>query len=264
LSTPTLAAFFENFKPDVYVVCGSGFKAVVEAIPSFKQISMNDVFCSGDKSKHQVGVPGHGSELRLCRIGTKLVCFQTGRYHMYQGYNAFQVAEPIFVAAKAGVKNFIVTNAAGGLHEGLRPGDIVVLSDFINLTGDNCLIGTEYAVKFVDMKNAFSKQWNTALIKKKNLKQAIYCGLKGPTFETAAETRYLRTIGADVVGMSTVQEVIAARACGCHVLALSFVSNLCGDLNSDGSSHQEVLDSGKQFEKEMAEILHFAIDVCPP
>ncbi len=253
------SAFGDGSSIDCLVVLGSGFKEFVSSVTISKEVSFNEVphFCSPK-------VAGHGSSVAVAEVDGRQVMIYTGRVHMYEGYSADQVCFPIRTAIRYGVRNVLVTNAAGGLHTGVKPGDILVLQDQINLTGDNCLRGNGSLLgpQFVDMIDCFDAKWREVLIAKSCLKSGVYVGLMGPTYETPAETKFYGQSGADVVGMSTVQEVIAARQMGASVAGLSFVTNLAGGLSSE-VNHQEVIEIGKQRAPQLLEALRTAIDAAP-
>lgn len=178
-------------------------------------------------------VVSHAGKLLAGNLQGRNIVVMKGRFHLYEGYSALAVAYPVRVMQKLGVKTLIVTNAAGGLNPSYRPGDIMAISDHINLTGENPLIGLTDAFwgdRFPDMTTAYSRQMIDAALQagEKNgvrVHSGVYAGLKGPSLETPAETRFLKTIGADAVGFSTVQEVIAAVQAKMQVLGLSVVTN---------------------------------------
>ena len=179
-------------------------------------------------------VPGHDGRMLFGRVNDRHVMVMQGRFHLYEGYTAAQVTFPIRVMQELGVKTLLVTNAAGGLSTKLAGGDIMVISDHINLTGSNPLIGpneNSWGVRFPDMTGAYDKRLRQTAEKEGrhlglDLKSGVYAGLKGPSLETPAEVRFLKTIGADAVGFSTVQEVIAAVHARMRVLGLSIITNI--------------------------------------
>jgi purine-nucleoside phosphorylase len=183
-----------------------------------------------------------------------------GRAHQYQGVSAHGAAYPARLAAAVGCKTIVVTNAAGGVSAGLRTGDVVLISDHMNLMGTNPLTGwpgPEGGTPFVPMRDAYDpglREVAHAAAQELDfaLKDGVYAGLLGPSYETAAEVGMLRTLGADVVGMSTVPEVIAARALGLRVLGLSLVTNVAA---GDGLSHAEVLEAGRLAEKQLTSLV---------
>ena len=179
-------------------------------------------------------VPGHRGRLLLGHMQGQAVMVFQGRFHLYEGYRPREVVFPIRVMQTLGVRTLIVTNAAGGLNPGFHPGDIMLMTDHINLTGENPLVGpneTAWGMRFPDM----SRVYDPALADQARaaadtlgwpLQSGVYAGLKGPSLETPAEIRFLTTIGADAVGLSTVQEVIAAVHAGMRILGLSVITNV--------------------------------------
>lgn len=179
-------------------------------------------------------VSGHAGRLLAGRLGGKPAVALEGRFHLYEGYTPAEVTLPVRVMQAMGVKTLIITNAAGGLNPDFEPGDIMVISDHINLTGENPLVGPNdeaWGIRFPDMTRVYSKRLADAAIAAGaeaglDLRQGVYLGLKGPSLETPAETRFIRMIGADAVGMSTVQEAIAAVHARMNILGLSTITNV--------------------------------------
>ncbi len=245
--------------PKLAVILGSGFKQVVGELDIKREIDLSSI-----KGMPVPRIAGHGQSLLLTKIGGRDCVIVTGRVHMYEGFSAHDVAHTIRVLARCGVEGVLLTNAAGGLHQGLSPGDILAVRDQANLTGQNCLIGEAHALgkQFVDMTQCFDAEWLQVLLGLTKGKSGVYIGTMGPTYETPAETKLYASLGGDVIGMSTVQEVIAARQLGLRVGCLSFVTNLCGGLSKD-IDHQHVLDIGKQHQETLKKILRDAIRQLP-
>ncbi|MCX8007503.1 MAG: purine-nucleoside phosphorylase [Coriobacteriia bacterium] len=205
-------------------------------------------------------VAGHAGRLVAGTVaGARVLLFQ-GRAHLYQGVTALDAAYPARLAAAAGCDTLVVTNAAGGVREDLRPGDLVLISDHLNLMGTNPLVGwpgPEGGFPFVPMRDAYDPGLREVMRETAGsigivLSDGVYAGLLGPSYETPAEVRMLRELGADVVGMSTVPEVIAARALGMRVVGLSLVTNAAAGI---GLSHQEVLEAGVQAAERMKRLM---------
>ena len=211
-------------------------------------------------------IAGHGSKILIARVKIKDsdhdVLIATGRVHLYEGHSPFDVSLPIHIASDLGITNVILTNAAGGLSEQAKPGSLVVISDHINLTGQNAAATPMRAgaTRFIDMVNAYDKTWREAVCGEHQLQSGVYAGVFGPTFETPAEARMLSRLGADLAGMSTVQEVIAARGNGQKVFACSFVTNQAG--GSD-VAHSDVLKSVQSNMKRIQDCLEAAIYNAP-
>jgi len=201
----------------------------------------------------QSTVKGHAGRLLMGLLGGRQVLVMSGRFHLYEGYSAEDVTAPIRVFRMLGVKNLLISNAAGGLRKDLEPGSAMLITDHLNFTGRNPLAGPnreEYGPRFPDMTQPYSRRLadlarKRATEKSIGLREGVYVQVMGPSMETAAETRMLQRMGADAVGMSTVPEVIVARHGGMRVLGLSGISNKA---NLDGSTittHEEVLEAGR-------------------
>ena len=214
---------------DIGIFTGTGLGGSVGFMPIDAELSYRDLPFFPIST-----VPGHAGRLLFGRLKSRQVMIMQGRFHLYEGYSAREVTFPIRVMQELGVKVLILTNAAGGLTSRLQAGDIMVIRDHINLTGDNPLVGANedtWGVRFPDMTRAYDSQLvQTAMETGKHcgleLKSGVYAGLKGPSLETPAEVRFLQTIGADAVGFSTVQEVIAAVHARMRVLGLSIITNI--------------------------------------
>jgi len=202
--------------------------------------------------------PSHVGQLRLyvgqTKSGeTKRIAVCAGRFHLYEGYNAQQVSTLVYVLSQLGASELVITNAAGALNPSYKPGEVMLIEDHINFTGQNPLIGQDdrFGMRFPDMSEAYSKQLLTdaesvAYEHKINCHKGIYAGVTGPSLETSAERRMLRLFGADAVGMSTVTEVIAAKHCAMNVLGLSAVTNLAlGDNDQQPDTIEEVLQNAE-------------------
>jgi purine-nucleoside phosphorylase len=198
--------------------------------------------------------------------GCPVVVMQ-GRVHLYEGYPASRVAFPIRVFARLGVRAAILTNAAGGINLDYGQGSLVVIKDHINLQGQNPLVGPEdprLGLRFIDMTEAYSRSYRRlALAAAKRIgiavPEGVYAGLLGPSYETPAEIRFLRAIGADLVGMSTVPEVIVARQMGIKVLAISCVTNMAAGVLDKPLNHEEVLETGKRVAGQFKSLLREVI-----
>lgn len=193
-------------------------------------------------------VPGHAGRLVAGRLQGVAVLVQQGRLHLYEGHRAADVTACVRAAADVGVEVFVATNAAGGLGSSLRPGDLLAVSDHLNLTGHNPLVGAGEP-QFVDLAGAYDPGLRAALHAAaadvgEDLAEGVYAGVLGPAYETPAEVRMLRTLGADVVGMSTVLEVVAARARGLRVAAVSLVTNVHRE-QGPPTDHRDVLAAAR-------------------
>jgi purine-nucleoside phosphorylase len=186
---------------------------------------------------------GHGGRVLSVPVGAHRVLVFVGRVHAYEGHDLRHVVHPVRTAAAAGVGTVLLTNAAGGLRDEFEVGQLVLISDHINLTARSPLVGAS----FVDLVDAYSTRLRAVAREiDPSLAEGVYAGLPGPHYETPAEIRMLRTLGADLVGMSTVHETIAARAAGMQVLGVSLVTNLAAGVTGEPLSHDEVLAAGRQ------------------
>ena len=205
---------------------------------------------------------GHAGKLVTGRMGDMNVVVAAGRAHLYEGYTAAQVAYPIRELAWRGVTSLIVTNASGGINMNYKPGDLVLISDHINLMGVNPLTGAndeKLGPRFPDMSEAYSREYRKIAKQVGSLQEGVYAALPGPSYETPAEIRYLRTIGADLVGMSTVPEVIAANHLGMKVLGISCVTNMAAGILPQKLTHHEVMDTGERVKDTLASLLRAVI-----
>jgi purine-nucleoside phosphorylase len=195
---------------------------------------------------------GHGGQVLSLRIGDRRVLVFVGRIHAYEGHELRHVVHPVRAAYAAGVHTVVLTNAAGGLRDEYTVGQPVLISDHLNLTARSPLVGAQ----FVDLTDAYSPRLR-AIAREidPSLAEGVYAGLPGPQYETPAEIRMLRTLGADLVGMSTVHETIAARAAGVQVLAVSLVTNPAAGMTGKPLSHDEVLEAGRQSATRMGSLL---------
>ena len=253
--------YLKGSSADIGVVLGSGFAKFGDY--AFDKSIVYDL--KNIPHMHGPKVQGHGGKLIFAELFGKRICVMTGRIHMYEGYKASEVVYPVRVMQALGVKNLVLTNASGSLRLGIKPGSVLVLNDHINFTGQNCLAETplEFGPQFVDMVGAYDKDWRQKILKSSaELQEGIYIGALGPTFETPAETRMFAGLGGDVIGMSTVQETIAARQLKMKVAGLSFATNYCGGLAAN-VNHEEVLAMGKNRADYLQSILLETIKVAP-
>jgi purine-nucleoside phosphorylase len=195
---------------------------------------------------------GHRGQVLSVAVGDHRVLVLVGRIHAYEGHDVRHVVHPVRAACAAGVRTVVLTNAAGGLREDFTVGQPVLISDHLNLTARSPLAGAQ----FVDLVDAYSARLRKVAREiDPALAEGVYAGLPGPHYETPAEIRMLRTLGADLVGMSTVHETIAARAEGAQVLAISLVTNLAAGMTGEPLSHEEVLEAGRQSATRMGVLL---------
>lgn len=238
---------------DVAVVLGSGWRPAADVIGEPNaEVAMADL--PGFLPPSAVG---HGGEIRSLRVGNSNVLVMLGRTHLYEGKGVAQVVHGVRTAVAAGCRTVVLTNAAGGLREGMQVGQPVLISDHLNLTARSPLVGAT----FVDLTDLYSPRLR-AMAREidPSLEEGVYAGLPGPHFETPAEIRMLRTMGADLVGMSTVLEAIAARAAGAEVFGLSLVTNLAAGITGEPLNHEEVLEAGRAAANRMGKLLRELVE----
>ncbi|MGE2832312.1 purine-nucleoside phosphorylase [Mycobacterium sp. SMC-4] len=238
---------------DVAVVLGSGWApAATQLGDPTAVVAMADLPGFSPPSAQ-----GHRGQVLSLRIGTHRVLVLLGRIHAYEGHDLRHVVHPVRTACATGVHTVVLTNAAGGLRSDMHVGQPVLISDHLNLTGRSPLVGA----RFVDMVDAYSPRLrDVARAIDPTLADGVYAGLPGPQYETPAEIRMLRTLGADLVGMSTVHETIAAREAGAEVLGVSLVTNLAAGMTGEPLSHTEVLEAGRQSATRMGSLLSSVIE----
>ncbi len=233
---------------DVAVILGSGWRPAADMLGNpDAEIPMDEL-----PGFATPAVPEQGGTVRSLQLGANRVLVLLGRTHGYEGRGVSQVVHGVRTACAAGAATVVLTNAAGGIGEQLRVGQPVLISDHLNLTGTSPLVGA----RFLDLVDAYSPRLRARAREiDPSLVEGVYAGLPGPQFETPAEIRMLRTIGADLVGMSTVLETIAARAEGAEVLGLSLVTNLAAGVTGEPLDHEEVMAAGRDAAGRMGTLL---------
>ncbi|MBU9714761.1 purine-nucleoside phosphorylase [Evansella tamaricis] len=235
-----------NLSPEIGLILGSGLGVLAEEIEKSIRIPYGDI--PGFPTST---VAGHEGQFVIGELQGKQVIAMQGRFHYYEGYSMEQVTLPVRVMKALGVRQLIVTNAAGGVNKSFEPGDLMLIQDHLNLTGDNPLIGpndNDLGVRFPDMSKAYSK--SLILLAKRiaeklglTVKEGIYAGNTGPCYETPAEVKMIRTLGGDAVGMSTVPEVIVARHSEMEVLGITCISNMAAGILDQPLTHDEVIET---------------------
>jgi purine-nucleoside phosphorylase len=233
---------------DVALVMGSGWLPAAERLGA----PSAEVDVSTLPGFAPPAVEGHAGRIRSVAVGDRHALVFLGRTHLYEGRGVSAVAHAVRTAVAAGARLIVLTNAAGGLREGMRPGDPVLISDHLNLTATSPLPGAW----FVDLTDLYSRRLRALAAQiDPTLTEGVYAQLPGPHFETPAEIRMLRGLGADLVGMSTVLEAIAARAAGAEVFGLSLVTNLAAGMTGEPLNHEEVLATGRAAAARMGDLL---------
>lgn len=249
--------YTDNFEPEIGIVLGSGLGDLAD--------KYCDIAIPYSNIPHFVKstVQGHKGQLVFADINGRKVVMMQGRNHFYEGHSMSDVTYPIKVMKKLGVKTLILTNAAGAVNKSFRPADLMVITDHINFMGTNPLIGRNdenFGVRFPDMSEVYSKN----LIKivdaagrllKLDLKHGVYMATTGPSYETPAEIKMARFMGADAIGMSTVPEAIVANYCGIEVIGISCISNYATGVSTKKLSHEEVIETTDKVKAKFKELV---------
>ncbi|MDP9171687.1 MAG: purine-nucleoside phosphorylase [Acidobacteriota bacterium] len=257
----TASAFIQSkitVNPRIAIVLGSGLGAFADALDDATALPYSEI--PGWPASTAVG---HAGKLVVGTVGGVPVAVLAGRAHLYEGYTARQAVFGVRALGELSVRSLVLTNAAGGINPGYKPGQLVLMSDHINLQGQNPLTGANdesLGPRFPDMSEAYSKKYRElarAAGKAMNLDLAegVYAAVAGPNYETPAEIRYLRAIGADLVGMSTVPEAIVANHMGMKVLGISCVTNHAAGVIDQKLDHKEVLEVGERMKDTLIELL---------
>jgi purine-nucleoside phosphorylase len=244
--------------PEIAVVLGSGLGAFADELKDSVVIPYADI-----PNFPRATAIGHAGRLVIGKLGDLTVAAMQGRVHQYEGYSSREAAFPVRVLARLGVKSLVLTNAAGGINSAYTPGALVLIGDHINLQGSNPLNGPNddrFGPRFPDLSQAYSPAYrqlakDAARAIGIDMKEGVYAALSGPSYETPSEIRYLRTIGADLVGMSTVPEVIVARHMGIDLLAISCVTNMAAGLSAGVINHNEVLQTAERVRSTFVALL---------
>jgi purine-nucleoside phosphorylase len=253
-----------SLTPKIGVILGSGLGAFAERIEQPIAIPYGDI-----PHFPQSTVQGHSGRLVLGTIAGVPFAAMQGRVHAYEGYPLPQITFPMRVLALLGVRSVIVTNAAGGIRTSLKSGELVVISDHINLTGTNAALGpnesrfgisSHFGQRFFDMSAAYAPHLRAMAVQEGVrqgllLTEGVYLAVLGPSYETPAEIRAFRTLGADLVGMSTVHEVIVARHMGIEVLGLSLVTNMAAGVLNEKIDHEDVMETGSKVAQQFTQLI---------
>lgn len=245
--------------PQALLVLGSGLGGVADEIDEATRIPFAEIPGFPRRPRE---LAGHSGVLVAGRWAGVEVAVLRGRFHLYEGWDAGQVALPIRAVAALGARTLLITNAAGGIRPGMQPGDLMLIADHINLMSRSPLIGAVMAgeERFPDMSDPYDAELRriverTALELRIPLVQGVYAALLGPSYETPAEIRMLRALGADAAGMSTVPEVIVARALGMRVVGISCITNLAAGLGGAVLNHEEVMEVGARVSGRLAALV---------
>lgn len=244
--------------PRIVITLGSGLGNLLEKMEIESEISFNEI--PGFKN---TTVSGHSGKLVFGKLGKNRVACLQGRLHFYEGYTMSEVVFPFRTLALCGVENFFLTNAAGGVHPDMKPGDLMLITDHINLMGSNPLIGKNddrLGTRFPDMSQVYHpalRKTVEEVARQQGLKlwQGIYAGVHGPSYETPAEVNMLRRLGADAIGMSTVPEAIALNHMGKKVVGISCITNLAAGVGEGKLKHEEVLSAAKLIQESFSHLV---------
>ena len=244
-------------QPQIGVILGSGLGPFYEQLQPRTEVAYGDIpnFAAST-------VSGHAGKLVFGQLEGKSLIVMAGRFHYYEGYQLSQIVFPVRVMARLGVKTLVVTNAAGGINKAFSPGDLMLIDDHINMLGTNPLIGKnldEFGLRFTDMSTAYTPHLKDlamqAAANSIDLKRGVYLATTGPTYETPAEIRMMRVMGADAVGMSTIPEVIVARHCGLDIIGISCITNMAAGILNQPLSHEEVYDTAEKAKHKFIKLL---------
>lgn len=247
-----------NNTPEIGLILGSGLGVLGDEIENPVIIKYDEI-----PNFPVSTVEGHSGQLVIGNLEGKFVIAMQGRFHFYEGYSMETVTFPVRVMKELGVKTVIVTNAAGGANKDFKPGDLMIIKDHVNLSGNNPLIGpndNRLGVRFPDMSTAYTPKYRE-LAKEcaKELgievQEGVYTFFSGPTYETPAEIRFAQTIGSDAVGMSTVPEVIVARHSGLDVVGISCITNMAAGILDQPLNHEEVIETTQKVKSEFLSLV---------
>ena len=247
-----------QYKPEIGLILGSGLGDIANQIESAEYYAYNEI-----PGFPVSTVEGHAGRLVIGSLEGKIVVAMQGRFHYYEGYSMQEVTFPIRVMKLLGLEKIIVTNAAGAVNTSYTPGDLMLINDHINMSGDNPLIGKnleQFGPRFPDMSNPYDKdlRFKVKEIAKDldiKLQEGVYAMMSGPTYETPAEIKMLRVIGADAIGMSTVPEVIIAVHSGIKVIGISCMTNMAAGILEQPLNHNEVIETSTRVKSTFIKLM---------
>lgn len=242
-----------DMKPTIGLILGSGLGVLADEIENPVKISYNEI-----PNFPVSTVQGHEGQLVIGNLQGKMVVAMQGRFHYYEGYSMETITFPVRVMKALGVETIFVTNAAGGVNEDFKPGDLMIITDHINLSGNNPLIGANddrIGTRFPDMSEAYTKEYIELARKCAHkldikVKEGVYAFFSGPTYETPAEVKMARVLGADAVGMSTAPEVIVASHSKLKVIGISCITNMAAGILDQPLNHEEVIETTQKVKEE--------------
>mgnify|MGYP000469423136 FL=1 len=252
-----------DFTPQIAIILGSGLGPLAGEITSPVVMKYSDI-----PHFKASAVAGHAGELIAGTIDGRKVLVMNGRFHYYEGHPMEIVTLPIRVFARLGIRNLLVTNAAGGIADRLNPGSVMLITDHLSMMCPSPLIGSnldEFGPRFPDMTDIYTPELldiarHAAAVSGVSVEEGVYCYFRGPQYETPAEIRAVRALGADAAGMSTVPEAIVARHCGMRILGISLITNKAAGLGNGGLSHTEVNETANSSEERIIRLVHQILD----
>ena len=252
-----------GFAPEIALILGSGLGDMAEEVEDKIAIDYKDI-----PNFPVSTVQGHKGRLVFGTMRSRKVAFMQGRFHYYEGYKMEDVVFPVWVFKALGVEKLIVTNAAGGVNTSFKPGDLMIIRDHINYTNNNPLIGPNleaFGPRFPDMSEAYSKELAdvvraSAANNGIKLQEGTYVFLTGPSYETPAEIRACRILGADAVGMSTVPEVVAANHCGIKIAGISCITNMASGILDQPLNHKEVMETADRVKENFSKLIKSVVE----
>ena len=245
-------------KPGIGLILGSGLGGIADDVREACTIPYNQI-----PHFFRPTIEGHAGEMVLGKLEGKEVCVMKGRVHFYEGYTMREITYPVRVMARLGIENLIITAATGGINKNFSPGDLVLITDHINFMGDNPLIGDRtqgQSITFTNLENVYDRDLisivlSCAKVLKIKLQQGVYIAMRGPSYETPAETEMARRMGADLVGMSVVPESIVGKQLGLKILGISCVANMAGGTSKEPMNHQSVLRVAERAKAKLSRLL---------
>jgi purine-nucleoside phosphorylase len=252
-----------NISPEVGLILGSGLGVLADEIQNAVKIKYNDI-----PNFPVSTVEGHAGQLVIGNLEGKQVVAMQGRFHYYEGYSQQEITFPVRVMKALGVDTIVVTNAAGGSNTNFKPGDLMVIKDHINLSGNNPLIGKNderFGPRFPDMSTAYKPEY-VVLVKEcakelnMNIQEGVYAFFSGPTYETPAEVRMAQILGADAVGMSTAPEVIVASHSSMDVIGISCITNMAAGILDQPLDHEEVIETTQKVKAEFLSLVKAVVN----
>lgn len=252
-----IKSIIKDFKPEIGLVLGSGLGELADEVGGIRI-----PYCEIPSFENST-VQGHKGSLIFAEVCEKKCVFMQGRYHFYEGHTLQKITYPIRVMKELGIKTLILTNAAGGINPNFKGGDLMLISDHINLIGSNPLIGMNndsFGVRFPDMTEVYKKSLrdiakNVAKEINLDLKEGVYVASSGPSYETPAEVRMLKVLGADACGMSTVPEAIIANHAGINVIGISCITNMAAGIENKKLTHEEVVEQANQVKSDFKKLI---------